>query len=190
MKIFFSWSGSKSRSVAQALLEFTPWIVQSARPFIMADVSTANTVSALANVEAAVICLTKDNINNPWLAFEAGALCATLKSTLFFPLLIDFSIRELAGPLAQFQAVRPERRDLLKMYLTLNASSKYPSSDEVLEKVFLSAWPGFNERLQEILRREPSAPEDVSSESVLRRLEALEQKLAEILNKKSLENEK
>src|SRR4051812_45481572 len=110
MKIFFSSSGSKSREVAQALAEFTPLILQSARPFIAeaaissGDRGASNIMSFIGDAEAAVICLTKDNLNNPWLAFEAGALSRLLQPSRFFPLLIDLSVRELSGPLAQFQA--------------------------------------------------------------------------------------
>jgi len=188
MKIFLSWSGSKSRSVAEALAEFTPLILQTARPLVAdaaisaGDRWTTSIMSALGEAQAAIICLTKDNITNPWLAFEAGALSGKLQSSRFFPLLIDFSVRELSGPLAQFQAVRPERVDLLNMYLALNAASEFGAPREVIETLFTNTWPRLDQRLHAILERKSDTPE-VSPQSALPRLKELETKLAELATK-------
>jgi hypothetical protein len=50
-----------------------------------------------------IICVTRQSVAAPWLLFEAGALAKSLSSSVA-PLLLDIELKEITGPLAQFQA--------------------------------------------------------------------------------------
>ena len=78
--IFISWSGSRSKWVAEALREWLPRILQSARPWMSAaDIEKGsrglNEVSSgLQGMKVGLVCLTPENLNAPWILYEAGAL--------------------------------------------------------------------------------------------------------------------
>jgi len=56
-----------------------------------------------------VICLTPENLEAPWLMFEAGALAKALESARVIPVLLELRLSDLSFPLAQFQAVEANR---------------------------------------------------------------------------------
>jgi hypothetical protein len=51
-----------------------------------------------------VICVTPENLNSPWVLFEAGALAKAMQGAKVIPLLFDLEFSDISGPLAQFQA--------------------------------------------------------------------------------------
>src|SRR5262249_18500658 len=83
MKVFLSWSGERSRAVAELLSAFLPRVLQAVDPFMSAhDIEPgASWVAALdAHLDAhtfGVLCLTPENLAAPWILFEAGALGKT-----------------------------------------------------------------------------------------------------------------
>ena len=79
MKVFISWSGAKSKAVADALGEWLPQVLQSVVPFVSSDSIRAGgrwqaeVASALEETSVGIVCVTTDNQVEPWLNFEAGA---------------------------------------------------------------------------------------------------------------------
>jgi uncharacterized protein YegP (UPF0339 family) len=90
-----------------------------------------------------VVCLVPENQGAPWLLFEAGALSKTLDSnTLLIPYLTEMTTAQLAGPLAQFQAVTGDESGTFSLLLTLNkalGSGGIPQN--TLEESFEVWWP-------------------------------------------------
>src|SRR5262249_46316277 len=112
MKVFISWSGERSRAVAEALRDWLPQVIQVVEPWVsVADIEKgsrwgADIAGKLAECRVGLICLTPENLFAPWLLFEAGALAKTLEQTSVCPYLLDLQFADIRDPLAQFQATR------------------------------------------------------------------------------------
>ena len=80
MKVFISWSGEKSHKIANILREWMPCVIQSIKPYVSSkDIDkgarwSTDIAKELEDSYFGIICVTKSNINAPWINFEAGAL--------------------------------------------------------------------------------------------------------------------
>src|SRR3954469_20494730 len=79
-RVFISWSGDTSRQVAEALKDWLPEVIEGIEPWLSTQDLTAGMrwgselASQLERTDFGVICLTPDNLQAPWILFEAGAL--------------------------------------------------------------------------------------------------------------------
>jgi len=125
MDVFISWSGERSRAAAEALRGWLPMIINAAKPFLsVTDIEkgtrwATELASKLQSAKAGILCLTPSNIHADWLLFEAGALSKTVENPFICPLLIGLEPSDIKGPLAQFQATRATKEDLLQLLKTL-----------------------------------------------------------------------
>lgn len=168
MNIFISWSGERSKVVAQALRGWIPDVIQAARPWvsgvdIRAGMRWSREVDQqLRDTQFGILCLTKENQAAPWLVFEAGALAKSVEGASVCPYLIDLAPGELLnGPLTAFQAKRATREDTFDMVSAINAalpeSERRPNAP--LQKAFERWWPD----LEAVLRGLPTSAETVHS---------------------------
>ena len=79
MEIFISWSGPRSKAIAKALNDWMPKVIQGVKPWMSPDIPSgarwqAEIADRLDKNMVGVVCLTPENLNAPWLLFEAGAL--------------------------------------------------------------------------------------------------------------------
>ncbi|SRR5713101_541489 len=155
--IFISWSGSRSRTVANALKEYLPIVVNAFKPWLSsADIDkgsrwSAELATALATAKAGIICLTPNNLTAPYILFEAGALSKTVEKPFVCTLLIGMEPSDVSGPLAQFQATRPTKEDILQLIKTLNKALKEPAvGDSQVESAFELCWPKLKEKLENL----------------------------------------
>src|SRR5690606_36300357 len=108
MRVFLRWSGDRSKQVAELLDTWLKCTIKSLQPWI----STRGIGSGelwfpainkeLAETSIGIVCLTKENLNAPWILFEAGALAKGLTSNRVITLLIDLEVADIRDPLAQF----------------------------------------------------------------------------------------
>jgi hypothetical protein len=137
MSVFLCWSGTRSKTIAEAVkdllisekrFELTEEVV-----FISGGIEKGATwfqsiVEALTTSRVGIVCLTTENLHNPWLHFEAGALSRALDDNgppgqppkaadgrLLIPLLHGVSAAEMTGPLSAYQATYTSRADLASM---------------------------------------------------------------------------
>jgi hypothetical protein len=155
MKVFISWSGARSQAVAEALHEWLPNVIQAIEPWMSAsDIEkgarwSADIALQLEEARVGIICLTADNLEAPWILFEAGALSKTIEKTFVCPFLFDVEPSDLKGPLVQFQATRAQRGDSKKLIHTINqALGDEALVDHKVEKAFDVWWPQLEERLR------------------------------------------
>lgn len=159
MDIFISWSGAKSKEVAKALKEFLEAVLQATKPWVSAidiisgDRWNEEISKKLAGSRYGIICLTKYNINSPWVLFEAGALAKAVdKKTYVCPYLVGFDDSQLQPPLSLFQAREANMEGTLQMIKDINQllGREYPGSnvkDETLKMLFDKIWPDFEKRI-------------------------------------------
>lgn len=162
MKIFLSWSGERSQKVAALLNDWLRCVVQAAQPWFSPDDIDMGSIwfsqinQQLATMSNGIICLTRTNINKPWILFEAGALAKGLDSSRVFTFLIEIETKEILDPLAQFNHTLPEKESMRKLIKNINSGlGENKISDNILHKVFETNWPYFHETYNQIIQETP-----------------------------------
>lgn len=163
MQVFISWSGDLSQGVAELLASWIPDVLQGTRTWISnKDIDKGATwfndiQNALQDVGAGILCVTRDNMNAPWLLFEAGALSKGLTKTRVIPLLIDLKPADLRPPLAQFNGCQPTIDDMVNMMLTINKQNRKSALTEAsVRKTCSRWWKDFDEEFRRCLNRNQS----------------------------------
>lgn len=193
MRVFLSWSGERSKLVAELLDEWLQCVLQALTPWMSSkDIDRGSLwfseiTDQLQNTMVGVICLTQDNKNKPWILFEAGALAKGLSSNRVCTFLIDLQPGDVANPLAQFNHTLPDKAGVWELVRTLNVTLKERALKEtILEKVFDIYWPEFDHRFQEILKLAPDAhegearPENEILQEILASTRSLERRIRQI----------
>jgi hypothetical protein len=164
MDVFISWSGERSRAVAEALRNWLPKIINAIKPWLSSeDIDKGarwgtDVASRLENAKAGIICLTPSNLHSDWILFEAGALSKTLQNTYVCPLLIGLEPSDIKPPLAQFQATRSVKDDILKLLKTLNAAlDEGALTDAHIDEAFGVWWPKLEAQLNALPVEESKA---------------------------------
>jgi len=162
MRIFISWSGERSRAVAELLNEWLQCVLQASTPWMSSkDIDRGSLwfneiTDQLQNTSIGIICLTKENKNNPWILFEAGALAKGLSSNRVCTFLIDLEPTDVGNPLAQFNHTFPVKESIWQLVITLNNSLKEQKlKEKTLEQVFNTYWKQFEEKFNKILSNYP-----------------------------------
>src|SRR5215216_2046517 len=126
MKVFISWSGERSKTVALALRDWLPGVIQTVKPWmskkdIDAGARWSNDVAKeLGETRFGIVCLTRTNLNAPWILFEVGALAKTIDETFVCPYLIGLESTDIPpGPLTQFQSKRANELETWEMVYTI-----------------------------------------------------------------------
>lgn len=194
MNVFISWSGSRSKVIAEALRDWLPCVVQACEPWISsADIDAgvrwgSNLAEQLQKTHFGIICLTSENLSAPWILFEAGALSKSVSEANVCPYLFDVKPTDLKGPLAQFQVVNSDKEGTRKLVQTINRSlGGQKKSDEIIDKAFEALWSdlaaAFKEipiNLQEPDRKQTSRRKSEEMfEEILIHLRELSRKMAE-----------
>ena len=97
------------------------------------------------------MCVTKENLEAPWLLFEAGALSKMMDKASVCPFIFDLKRAEVKGPILQFQSTIFEKEDVKKLLVTLNKSCGDAGlKEELLTKTFEVWWPNLEESLNKI----------------------------------------
>lgn len=172
MKVFISWSGELSRQIAQAIREWLPSILQTVKPYFTPDDLEKGTrwsteiSHELGNSNIGLICITPQNLNAPWIAFEAGALSKQLQTSRVCPLLFGLAPTDIKGPLAQFQSTPFTKAEFKKLVVVVNDINAENSLDaKILDATFEVWWPLLEERINAILTdSRPTKGKSVRSE--------------------------
>ncbi len=169
MKVFISWSGDRSKKVAELLDDWIQCVIQSVNPWMSSkDIDRGalwfpEIADQLANTSIGIVCLTMENKNKPWILFESGALAKGLTSNRVCTFLIDLQPTDLENPLAQFNHTFPVKESIRELVRTINLNLKENSlSDSVLLRVFETYWPQFEQEFARIINTTPAV--DVKEE--------------------------
>jgi TIR domain len=173
MDIFLSWSGDKSRKAAEHFRNWLPNVIQSINPYFSAQDIRKGTrwaselSSKLEGTQFGLIFLTKENLNAPWILFEAGALSKNIDASRVCAILLDLKPTDLFNPLAQFQLSVFEKADIFKTLESINSSAENKLSDKTLQAVFEKWWPDLEKDISKILTEEIGTSEEVRTEREL-----------------------
>lgn len=170
MKVFISWSGDTSRTLAERLRDWLPNVIQALKPWVSSqDIEKGarwnnDLIEQLQDSRVGIICVTCENLDSAWVNFEAGALLKTVDSNFVCPYLLDLKPTSLQGPLIQFQTTEANKRDTRRMLDTINrAQGENSITDNLLDRTFELWWPEL-ERTITKLREQPEVIEHSRSD--------------------------
>lgn len=147
MKLFISWSGIRSKAIAKALHDWIPHVIQAVRPFMSEeDIQKGSRwaveiAAQLKDARVGLICLTPENLEAPWILFEAGALSNKL-GDLVCTYLFQLQPTDVLEPLGQFHATKAEKEDTRKLMHSINQTLDNGTLPVVqLDETFEIWWP-------------------------------------------------
>jgi hypothetical protein len=158
MDIFISWSGERSRVVAQNLREWIPGVLQMAKPWLSEhDIESgarwvAELGTKLQSCNFGIVCLTQENQIEPWIMFESGALTKHLEESKLVPYLFEMESSDVRYPLGQFQSRKADENGTERLISSINnllGDQKVDSS--ILMQNFQLWWPMLEKVLGTIL---------------------------------------
>jgi len=193
MKVFISWSGGRSKAVAEVISDWIKCVLQASDPWISTKHIDRGSLwfseinDKLRDVSIGIVCLTQDNKHKPWILFECGALAKGLSTSRVCTFLIDLEPSDLTDPLAQFNHTLPNKESVMELVRTLNSALGDKSLEQrVLEKIFETYWPQFHASFLEAVREneplervEPRSQDDLLGE-ILENTRSLNRRISEL----------
>lgn len=162
MKVFISWSGNLSCEIAKVLKKWIPCIIQSVDVFFSSeDIEKGNDWDKIISTELeecnyGIVCLTKDNVDAPWLNFEAGAIAKSLDSKVS-SLMVNIKPSDMKGPISRYQATKIEKEDFFKLLMSINIALETPLETEILKNTFDIMWDKFEKEIIDVISRNAKA---------------------------------
>ncbi|MCL2088868.1 MAG: toll/interleukin-1 receptor domain-containing protein [Oscillospiraceae bacterium] len=189
MKIFISWSKTKSKRIAYAIKDFLEGLFHDKIETWLSDENiqtgarpTAAIRDALKNYDKGIFCVLRENYESPWIMYEAGAIsthehCDNENSDdcVIWPILFEpiQTERLFANPLYQFQFVNFDKEKMYKLAKEINNNVKAFKDIATLEKQFGFYWNELNSRVDQVLREYVIGSDNIlDKKTVLRELAA------------------
>ncbi|EMA2554455.1 TPA: toll/interleukin-1 receptor domain-containing protein [Klebsiella pneumoniae] len=193
MKVFISWSGQRSKAVAELFNDWLKCVIQASQPWISTRDIDRGAIwfseinDKLKDVSVGIVCLTQENKDKPWILFETGALAKGLTTNRVCTFLIDLTPSDLQDPLAQFNHTTPNNSSVWELTRTINACLSDKALDErILKQVFDTYWAQFESKFNKALADNepgeivpPRTDQDILSE-ILSNTRALTHKIRDL----------
>jgi len=164
VRVFLSWSGELSRDVARVFAQTLPVLFEDVEPFeASGDIEKGKRwgptlATVLSECSYGIICLTRSNLNMPWILFEAGAL-SKLDTSHVAPFLLGLKPSEVKSPLADFQITSYNEEDVKRLIRSINASLDRPRANANLEGAWRLWWPDFKAQIDALEAKVDQATE-------------------------------
>jgi hypothetical protein len=158
MDVFISWSGKRSKQIAEILTDWLPQVIQAVNPWMSKDIDKGARWSPeisekLAQSKIGIICLTPENLHADWILFEAGAL-SKIKENKVCTFLIELNPADIEQPLAQFQHTSFSKDDVKSLITTINAqltgTGEHLLPEKTLNSVFEKNWLDLEDKIKSI----------------------------------------
>jgi hypothetical protein len=159
MRIFISWSGERSKKVAEALKIFLEGVIPASQPWVSSQDTLAGSAwfgvltKELGQSDFGLLCLTAGTAIAPWIAFEAGALSLKLGEERVCPFLLDVDtkhLRNLGLPYYLFNAVPSSKEGARK--LVDSVLNLLPENEQLegrrIEANFKAFWPDLSKAIK------------------------------------------
>lgn len=165
MNIFLSWSGEKSKKVANLFKDWLPQVIQAIKPWVSTqDIESGkgwhSQIQGSLNISSfGIFCLTKDNKDTPWILYEAGAISKGDPKNNVCTFLVDLKATDLINnPLSSFNHTFNNKDSIFKLIKEINGQlGELKLDDEVLKKAFEKNYPDFDTEMQKILKDSPTS---------------------------------
>ena len=162
MKVFISWSGSRSQELAKTLREWLPLVLDYVEPWVSeTDIAAGDRWaqaigSELEESNFGIICITPENLTSPWVLFEAGALAKSMQDGKVIPLLFGLEYSDITDPLAQFQAKKVDQAGLGEVIQAIEKVTDKKDREDLIRRRFNGLWPDFEKLIEKIPDRAPT----------------------------------
>lgn len=162
MKVFISWSGKRSKELANSLRDWLPCVLQYVEPFVSdKDISAGDRwaqaiAGELESSNFGIICITPENLTSEWILFEAGALSKSMQDGKVIPLLFGLELSDLSGPLSQFQAKKVDQGGLMEAVQAINSIAETKTSEDIISRSVPAMWPTLQTAIDAIPDKEPT----------------------------------
>jgi hypothetical protein len=177
-KVFISWSGERSRELAQALHGWIPLVLHNVEPWLSeADIEAGErwaevVAKELSDSNFGIICVTRENVAPPWILFEAGALAKTMQGSTVIPLLLDLEFTDITGPLAQFQAKKVVKDGINEVMHSINQAVNFVVPEPRAKQLFDALWPELEKKVEAIPAEAPATKHPRPQHEILEELVA------------------
>ena len=188
MKVYIGWSGETSKEIASILESWLPLMNPHIEAFSIVDVPTGAAwrytfFKNLLVCDCAIFCFAQDNINSPWLLYEAGVVSGAEKQII--PLLFDVPSSHLPDPLRFFQPIPFTKDRIWQMALTLNdLCGQDAFSFQELAMKFDELYPTVEKMVEQVRDSRKKQPEQ-GTEDLKRDFATVNSKLDAILSRLS-----
>jgi len=123
---------------------------------------TPELTKKLEESKVGIICLTRDNLSEPWILFEAGAISKTT-GAYAFTFLVDITPGDVEYPLAQFQHTQADQVDVRRLVRDINTAVAEAGgralTERSLDEIFDTFWPQLQAKLKKIAEQpDPARP--------------------------------
>lgn len=195
MKLFISWSGVLSHKIAKELQEWFPLVINQLKPFVSSenikkgDRWIMDISSELEQSNFGIICLTKENLQEPWIMFEAGALSKNLNQSRVSCILFDgLKQSDVKSPLSLFQNTEFTYDDFKKLLHSINNSlGDNKINEALLTRTFDKWFPELEEKIRKIQEDySPPAPPKQEGENALSEILRTTQYISNVVSRFNL----
>ncbi len=161
--------------MAKALRDWIPLVLQSVTPWMSkSDIQAGERWQEalggeLESCDFGIICVTPENVDAPWVLFEAGALGKSMEGRVV-PLLLGLDLQDISGPLAQFQAKKADHEGIEDVLRAINEASDQSVPEATIRQISAALWPEMQKELDAIPGEEPDAPPRRQTKEVLEEL--------------------
>jgi len=183
MKVFISWSGERSKVIAEALDWLLPRCINTINTWVSSEGIepgarwSADIAKQLEETDFGIICLTKDNLNSKWIHFEAGALSKLVDNSLVVPYLFENKPTDIVGPLAQFNSENVDKDGTIKILRKLLELSIQNNELDIqlsiLEDAVKKYWEDFEKMIEKIPNQISSSIEQRSNSEMFEEIISL-----------------
>jgi len=166
MRVFISWSGAASKAMALGLHKFIQQVLGRADPWMSEQDIAVGTRwpealrEGLVTSGYCVICVTRENVEKPWLNYEAGVIRDGLNKPTA-PWMLDITPADFPTlPLNPLQGRACSKEGTLALIRSINtAMADLGRSGAIVEDLFEKCWPELEVELKaaEALLQAPRA---------------------------------
>lgn len=158
MRLFISWSGDLSHQIAECLFDWLPMVLQGVEPYMSSESIekgarwSTHLGKELEEARFGVVVLTRENLQSPWLHFEAGAVAKSVDEARLAPLLFSLRPGDILQLLSQFQVTVFDQDDMRKLLKSANLAGEMALMPEHrLLVLFEKLWPDLRQKIDSIL---------------------------------------
>jgi hypothetical protein len=112
----------------------------------------------LSEATAGMVCLTRENLTEPWILYEAGALSTKAVDRLW-TVLLDLPHTDVPDPLKALNHTKAEKADVLKMvgsiHKTVVAAGFKTCAESDLKDYFEAFWPELERAITQLQAQDP-----------------------------------